>query len=78
MNEFHAKLQPILGEDFMITIADSFRQEGRQEGIHLAKLEDARKMLAKGLDESFIIDITDLSLEDIRAEAEKLKSTTHH
>ena len=86
MNEFHTKLQPILGEDFMITIADSFRQEGRQEGMqqgmqqgmHLAKLEDARKMLSEQLDEALIARITDLSLEDIRAEAEKLKSATRH
>lgn len=33
LNEFHTTLQPILGEDFMTTIADSFRQEGRQAGI---------------------------------------------
>ena len=75
------ELPPELGDKIM-TVSEQLiakgMQQGVQQGIHLAKLEDARKMLAKGLDESFITEITDLSLEDIRAEAEKLKTTTRH
>ena len=71
------ELPPELGDKIM-TVSEQLIAKGVQQGVHLAKLEDARKMLAKGLDESFIIDITDLSLEDIRAEAEKLKASTRH
>lgn len=81
LNEFHTTLQPILEEDFMTSIADSFRQEGmqqgRQEGRHLAKLEDARKMLIEKLDVALIARITELGLEEIRAEATKLKIDNH-
>ena len=90
--EFHTKLQPILGEDFMTTIADSFRQEGRkvgrqeglehglENGMHLAKLEDAYAMLAEGISESVVAKVTKLSLNEIRSEAKKLnpKKNTHH
>ena len=66
----------------MITIADSFRQEGKQEGmqqgIHLAKLEGARQMLVEQLDEALIARDTNLSLKEIRAEATKLKKKIHH
>lgn len=77
--EIHRQLQPALGENIMTSIADSLRQEGKQEGRHLAKREDAYKMLAKGLDEDFVAEITELSLDEIRAEAAKLKQKgTHH
>jgi predicted transposase/invertase (TIGR01784 family) len=73
----------------MTTIADSFRQEGMkmglqhgmqqgmQQGIHLAKLEDARKMLIERLDIALIARITELSLEEICAEAIKLNIDNH-
>lgn len=35
-------------------------------------------MLSKGLDESFVADITELSLEEIRSEAANLKKNGRH
>lgn len=67
-----------LGITININNTNSFHQKRAQQDIHLAKLEKARKMLVKDFDESFIIDITELSLEDVRAEAAKLKKSTHH
>lgn len=73
----HHELQPALGENIMTSIADSLRQEGMQQGmqqgIHLARLENARAMLAEGIDESLIAKVTKLSLAQIQAEASKLK-----
>jgi predicted transposase/invertase (TIGR01784 family) len=47
------------------------REEGRlaglQEGRHRAKLEDARRMLAKGLDIALIEEITGLPRMEIEA-----------
>jgi len=82
LNAFHTTLQPILGEDFMTTIADSFRQEGVEEGMQQGRQESmhfvAYNMLEKGFDEKLVADITKLSLEEVRAEAAKVKKSTHH
>ena len=84
LQEFQTELQPILGEEFMTTIADSFRQEGmekgRQEGMYLNKLATAREMLVEGLSDEVIAKVTKLSLSEIHDEAKKLKNKkqTHH
>ena len=41
-------------------------EEGREEGMNLRSLEIARKMLAKGMDEASIMDMTELTAEEIR------------
>jgi recombination-promoting nuclease RpnB len=71
------ELSPELGERIM-TVSEQLIAKGMQKGIHLAKLEDARKMLVEQLDEALIAKITNLSLEEIRAEATKLMKSTHH
>ena len=42
------------------------REEGRAEGMNLRSLEIARKMLAKGMDEASIMDMTGLTAEEIK------------
>ena len=70
LREFQVLLQPVLGENFMISIADDLRQEG----MHLAKLEAAREMLLEGIDLDKVARITKLSLDEIGAEVIKAKS----
>ena len=42
------------------------RAEGMEEGMSQRSLEIARKMLAKGMDEASIIDMTGLTAEEIK------------
>ena len=42
------------------------RAEGIAEGMNLRSLEIARKMLAKGMDEASIMDMTGLTAEEIK------------
>jgi flagellar biosynthesis/type III secretory pathway protein FliH len=42
------------------------RAEGMEEGMSQRSLEIARKMLAKGMDEASIMDMTGLTAEDIK------------
>ena len=42
------------------------REEGRAEGMSLRSLEIAKKMLAKGMDEASIMDMTGLTAEEIK------------
>ena len=42
------------------------RAEGIEEGMSQRSLEIARKMLAKGMDEASIMDMTGLTAEDIK------------
>ena len=42
------------------------REEGRAEGMSQRSLEIARKMLAKGMDEASIMDMTGLTSEEIK------------
>jgi len=64
-------------ESEFVTIADTLRQEGRTEGleqgleqgIRASKLEDARRMLARGCDWGFITDITGIRPEDLEIPA---------
>ena len=41
-------------------------KEGMEKGMNLRSLEIARKMLAKGLDEASIMDMTGLTAEEIK------------
>ena len=42
------------------------REEGRAEGMNLRSLEIARKMLAKGMDEATVMDMTGLAAEEMK------------
>ena len=42
------------------------RAEGMEKGMSQRSLEIARKMLAKGLDDTTIMEMTGLSLDEIR------------
>ena len=42
------------------------REEGKAEGMNLRSLEIARKMLAKGMDETSIMDMTGLTAEEMK------------
>ena len=42
------------------------RAEGRAEGMNLRSLEIARKMLAKGMDDASVMDMTGLTAEEIK------------
>ena len=42
------------------------REEGRAEGMNLRSLEIARKMLAKGMDDASVMDMTGLTAEEIK------------
>ena len=41
-------------------------KQGMEKGMNLRSLEIARKMLAKGMDEASIMDMTGLTAEDIK------------
>ena len=42
------------------------RAEGRAEGMNLRSLEIARKMLAKGMDDASVMDMTGLTAEETK------------
>ena len=42
------------------------RAEGKEEGMNQRSLEIARKMLAQGLDEAMVMDMTGLTAEEIK------------
>ena len=42
------------------------RAEGKEEGMNQRSLEIARKMLAKGMDEAMVMDMTGLTAEEIK------------
>ena len=48
------------------TLIDDSYQKGKEEGMNLRSLEIARKMLAKGMDEASVMDMTGLTAEDIK------------
>ena len=48
------------------TLLDDRYQKGIEEGMSQRSLEIARKMLAKGMDEAAIMDMTGLTAEDIK------------
>ena len=48
------------------TLLDDRYQKGREEGMNQRSLEIARNMLAKGMDASTVLEITELSMEEIQ------------
>ncbi len=42
------------------------RAEGKEEGMNQRSLEIARKMLAQGMDEAMVMDMTGLTVEEIK------------
>lgn len=65
----NTRISPDVGENVM-TLAEQFRQEGMQKGIEKGtlngKLETAKRLLKKNVEISFISEITDLSLIELR------------
>jgi predicted transposase/invertase (TIGR01784 family) len=69
------------GSEIMPTIAEKWIQEGEvkgmekgiEKGIEKAKVEDAQKMLAKGMSITDIHDITGLSMQKIQSLHQELK-----
>ena len=54
------------------------RAEGIEEGMNLRSLEIARKMLAKGMDEASIMDMTGLTAEEIKLLKADVDYEYHH
>ena len=50
------------------------RAEGKEEGMNQRSLEIARKMLAQGMDEAMVMDMTGLTAEEIK----QMKLQTYH
>ena len=48
------------------TLIDDSYQKGKEEGMNLRSLEIAKKMLAKGMDEASVMDMTGLTAEEIK------------
>ena len=48
------------------TLMDDRYQKGKEEGMNQRSLEIAKKMLAKGMDEASIMDMTGLTAEEIK------------
>ena len=48
------------------TLLDDRYQKGKEEGMSQRSLEIAKKMLAKGMDEASIMDMTGLTAEEIK------------
>ncbi len=73
-DEFKARLQPVLGENFMMSIADEIRQEGMQQGMQKGMQQGmqqgmqraARNFLASGLDVGFVAKNTGLDIEFLK------------
>ena len=48
------------------TLIDDSYQKGKEEGMNQRSLEIARKMLAQGMDEAMVMDMTGLTAEEIK------------
>lgn len=72
--ELQETLQPILGGKYMLSIADSLRQEGMQQGIQQGMQQAARNFLANGLDIDLVAKSTGLDI----AFLQKLKEEAQH
>ena len=72
--EFQDCLQPVLGGEFMISIADEIRQEAREQGIQqgmqqgmqMRASQIARNLLAHGFDLMVVAENTGLSIEVLK------------
>lgn len=59
-------------QDF-VSIADSFREEGREEGVKTAATNFARESLVKGVDVKTVAEIFHLDLEKVKRLKEELR-----
>ena len=64
-NSIDTAKQEGLAEGLEIGMAKGIK-EGMEKGMNLRSLEIARKMLAKGLDEASVMDMTGLTAEEIK------------
>lgn len=69
-DQFKARLQPVLGENFMISIADEIRQEGMQQNTQ----QIAKNFLENGVDVEVVAKSTGLDIELLK----KLRGETKH
>ncbi len=73
---FQEALKPVLGENYMLSIADALRQEGMQQGMqqgmHLKELQIAKNLLASGLGIHFVSQNTGLDIEILKNLNEEL------
>ncbi|MGQ2802208.1 hypothetical protein ACT54M_17685, partial [Leptospira santarosai] len=53
-------------KELIVTTAQRLISEGIQQGIEKGKLEDARKMLAKGIDLKTVLEITGLTEKTLK------------
>jgi len=76
--ELEEALHPVLGEIYMLSIADALRQEGMQQGMqqgmHLKEIQIAKNLLTSGLEIDFVAENTSLEIEFL----EKLREDTKH
>jgi predicted transposase YdaD len=77
-DELQETFQPILGDNYMMSIADSLREEGMQQGMqqgmHIKEVQIAKNLLGSGLDVGFVAQTTGLDV----ALLQKLKEETKH
>jgi predicted transposase YdaD len=69
-DELQETFQPILGDNYMMSIADSLREEGMQQGMQQA----AKNFLASGVDINLVAQNTGLDITLLQ----KLKEETKH
>lgn len=50
-----------------MSLAEILKEEGRQEGIHEANIATAKNMLLAGSDPVFVVKVTKLSLQEVKA-----------
>jgi len=75
--EFEETLKPILGENYMLSIAESLRQEGiqqgMQQGIEQGMLQVARNLLASGFDVEVVAKNTGLEFAVLKSLEEDVR-----
>ncbi len=71
--EFQARLQPVLGENFMISIADELSQEGMQQGMQIGAMQVAKKLLANGFGVAVVAENTGLSIDTLKKLQEEIR-----
>jgi len=71
--EFQAKLRPVLGDEFMVSIADEIRQEGMQQGMHIKEVQIAKNFLESGFDIATVAKNTGLDVVLLKKLQEEMK-----
>jgi len=57
--------------------APMLKAEGKAEGVHEKAIATARKLLMMGLEVAQVIEATDLSINEVTALAEEVKTSRH-